>query len=358
MFFQPTHYRLTSAITAGLFALGLSGAAPAAEPFSHGWALDPAGSELRITSVKKGNIAETSTFATFSGKIDESGAAEIRILTDSIDTTIDLRNVRMRFLFFETFKFPEAVITTRIDAAQLADLPQVRRKTIQLDYTISLHGITAQRSDRVMVTLLDNDTVAIATAGPVYLKLADFDLEAGRQKLEEAANVTIVPLGTVTFDFLFRRTRPGGTVPVTPVADAAVDGGSPPTVGETEVLDAAACTGRFEILSRTGNIYFGSGSADLQNESLPLLQSLLDIVQRCPGMRIQVAGHTDSDGASSANQALSEARAKAVTQYLSTNGVSQGRVQAVGFGESKPVVPNDSNANKARNRRIEFTVLN
>lgn len=344
----------TRTITAAVFLSGVVATALAEDPFAYGWAIDPEQSELRVTSVKKGKVPETSTFATFSGKIGESGAVEIRVLTDSIDTKIDLRNVRMRFLFFETFKFPEAVITAQIDPASLADLTEARRKTIDLSYSLSLHGITAQRTDRVLVTLLDNDTVAISTAGPIYLAVADFDLADGLLKLQEAANVDIVPLGTVTFDFLFRRTRPGGVKPVSPVVATAGGGAALETKGN---FDAEACIGRFEILSRTGNIYFRSGSADLQGESTPLLDTLLDVVQRCPEMRVQVAGHTDSDGSAARNQALSEARARAVASYLTGKGVEATRIRTVGFGETKPAFPNDSAANKGRNRRIEFTVV-
>ena len=340
-------------ISCRLFAAALfltaSAASAADAPFAGGWVLDPTASELRVTSIKKGNLAETSTFASFGGTIEEDGAAEIRIQMESIDTKIDLRNVRMRFLFFESFKFPEAVIATRISPAAIADLAQTRRKAVDLSYALTIRGITAQRTDRVMLTLMDDNTVAVATAGPIYIKLSDFDLENGRQKLQEAANVDIVPLGTVTFDFLFRRKNATGVTLV-----KATDSGPLEPKGD---FDAAACIGRFEILSRTGNIYFGSGSATLQSESTPLLQTLLDIVQRCPEMRIQVAGHTDSDGPDAVNQALSEARAKAVMDYLAANGVNLARIRSVGFGESRPVVPNDSRANKSRNRRIEFSVI-
>lgn len=352
---QTALHSVARAAAAAALILGLARTAAAEEPLAHGWVLDPDASQLRVTSVKKSTIAETSTFATFAGEIDETGAAEIRVLTDSIDTTIDLRNVRMRFLLFETFKFPEATITMRIDPAALADLRELRRKTMDLTYSITLHGITAERTDKVLVTLLDNDTVAVSTSGPIYLKLADFDLEAGRQKLQEAANVDIVPLGTVTFDFLFRRKRPGGAVPITPVAAAATPAAA--AIESKGDLDAEACIGRFEILSRTGNIYFGSGSARLRDSSLPLLQTLLDVVRRCPEMRVQVAGHTDADGPDAANQSLSEARARAVADWLTANGIEAARVKAVGFGETRPAFPNDTAAHKERNRRIEFSVI-
>ena len=354
MFIQSlTRVAARTTLTAVLL-IGGGAAALAEDPFAHGWAIDPEQSELRVTSIKKTKVPETSTFATFSGKIDQTGAAEIRVLTDSIDTKIDLRNVRMRFLFFESFKFPEAVITTRLDPAELAELATVRRKAIALSYSITLHGVTAQRTDRVLVTLLDADTVIISSAEPIYLAVDDFDLADGLQKLKEAANVEIVPLGGVSFDFVFRRTRPGGLTAVSPVAAASSGSAALETKGN---FDATACIGRFEILSRTGNIYFHSGSAELQDESTPLLQTLLDIVNRCPDMRVQVAGHTDSDGSASANQRLSEARARAVATWLTGNGVAATRIHTVGFGETQPAFPNTTTANKGRNRRIEFAVL-
>ena len=72
-------------------------------------------------SVKKGDLAETSRFATLSGLITEDGhRPDPRAAGFSVDTQIDLRNVRMRFLFFETFNFPEATITARLDPAAVA----------------------------------------------------------------------------------------------------------------------------------------------------------------------------------------------------------------------------------------------
>jgi len=76
-----------------------------------------------------------------------------------------------------------------------------------------------------------------------------------------------------------------------------------------------------------------------------------------PTARVQIAGHTDSDGSESSNQTLSERRAQSVYQYLVSKGIAGNRLTTVGHGESNPVVPNNSAANKARNRRIEFTVL-
>ncbi|OPL17662.1 MAG: hypothetical protein AVO35_09560 [Candidatus Aegiribacteria sp. MLS_C] len=105
------------------------------------------------------------------------------------------------------------------------------------------------------------------------------------------------------------------------------------------------------------NIYFDSGSATIKPESYGILDGIARIMRDNPTASIQIAGHTDSDGSDSYNQNLSENRARSVYQYLVSTGIDAGRLTTIGFGESSPVVSNDSPANKARNRRIEFTVL-
>ena len=339
-------------------ALGLSTAAQAqsADPFENGWTLDAEASDLRFMSVKKGNLAETSRFATMSGLITEDGKAQIRVLMDSVDTKIDLRNVRMRFLFFETFNHPEATINVQLDPAVLRDLHVTRRKMVNLTYELNLRGVTVEQEAEVAVTLMSNDRVNVSSTTPIALKLADFNLEEGREKLQEAANVVIMPLGIVSFDFVFDRSSPG-TPPDPNLLAAAVTPGA--AALETKGnLDREACVGRFEILSRTGNIYFNAGSARLDTKSIPLLDNLYDIVNRCPDMAIEIGGHTDSDGSNAANQRLSERRASAVSAYLNSKGIENARMRVVGYGESQPIRPNDTRENKARNRRIEFTVIN
>jgi len=116
--------------------------------------------------------------------------------------------------------------------------------------------------------------------------------------------------------------------------------------------------GRFEILSRTGSIQFKSDSAEIADESGQFLETVLDVVQRCPMLDIVVEGHTDSVGRAASNQALSEARANAVAAYLVGEGVEKARISAVGYGEAKPVASNDTARGRRLNRRIEFAAAN
>lgn len=338
------------ALLALLFwALSLPAAAQTAA-FAPGWDLDPARSNIRFQSIKNETKVESSSFATFSGGIEPDGTATVHVLLDSVDTLVDLRNVRMRFLFFETFRYPEATVSLKLTPDMVADLPVVRRKTVNLDYTFDLHGVQKQMTSPVTITLLSDDLVSVASAAPISIAVGDFELGENVHKLEQAVGgVVIVPSATVTFDFMFGR-RGTPAVPA-PVIEAPVTAVALETQGD---FSAEECTGRFEVLSRTGNIYFRIGSAGLDAESAPLLRSVVDIVKRCPTLSVVVSGYTDSDGNPLSNQRLSEARAQSVVNYLVEQGVTAGRLRAVGYGEANPVAPNDSARNKSLNRRIEF----
>lgn len=325
--------------------------------FAPGWTMDTSASVLRFQSVKNETKVESSTFATYTGTIDENGLATIRILLDSVDTAVDLRNVRMRFLLFETFQFPEAVITMQIDPAVLADLQQVRRKVITATYTIDLHGVTSERQAEVSITLLGDNQVLVSSATPISLLTTDFNLDEGIAKLEEAAKVDIIPGTTVSFDFIFNRAESESAYFATADALSSEAGDNAAAMEEEGELSMVECSSRFVTMSESNSINFSIGSARLTESSRPILHEILDIVNRCPSLFIQVAGHTDSDGSAAANQALSEARARSVRNYLVTDGADANRIEAVGLGESMPAYPNDTAANKQRNRRIEFSIM-
>jgi len=128
------------AVAAGLAFAPMSMAQE--NPFAPGWALNAEASNIRFQSVKKQTKVESSSFATFSGSIEEDGRATIKVLLDSVDTKIDLRSVRMRFLFFETFKFPEATITLQLSPDMISGLKVARRMSLIVPYVFDLHGVT------------------------------------------------------------------------------------------------------------------------------------------------------------------------------------------------------------------------
>lgn len=138
-------------------------------------------------------------------------------------------------------------------------------------------------------------------------------------------------------------------------ADARVDAKGCPIVvteKETELLETG--------MIRLEDVNFDLGKATIKAESHASLDEVGDILVRWPQLRIEVGGHTDSQGSEAFNQKLSEERAKAVLDYILGKfpDLKAGQLTSVGYGESKPVVPNDTALNRAKNRRVEFKVLN
>lgn len=349
------------------FALSFAAVSALAQgnPFAGGWTLQPEMSVLNFQSTKNQTKVETSKFATFSGSISDTGAAELEIELESVDTGIDLRNVRMRFLFFESFQYPKATVSAQINPSDLDDLAQRHRKVIRLPFVLNLHGVVKSAEADVAVTLLTDDMVNVSTMTPITVAAAAHDLMGGVQKLEEAAGVVIVPQAAVTFDLTFVRNGQAALAAAedddaTPDAD---DGDDQADTTQSAALEpegdfsAEACKGRFEILSRTDSITFRSGSARLAESSSALLDGLTDIVARCPGMVVEVGGHTDSVGSAAANERLSQRRAAAVVDYLAAKGIDKGRLRAVGYGEAEPKFDNTTAEGRQRNRRIEFKVV-
>jgi OOP family OmpA-OmpF porin len=111
---------------------------------------------------------------------------------------------------------------------------------------------------------------------------------------------------------------------------------------------------------RLEGVNFDTGKATLRPESSRPLNDVGDILARWPELKIEIGGYTDSDGSAAANLALSKARAQAVLTYLLSRfpELDPGRFKAVGYGESNPIASNDTELGRARNRRVEFRVLN
>ncbi len=104
------------------------------------------------------------------------------------------------------------------------------------------------------------------------------------------------------------------------------------------------------------NILFDQGKADLRPESRPELDKVVAFLQANPKAEIELSGHTSSEGDAALNRSLSYRRVKACKDYIVSKGVDRGRVIAHGYGPDRPVAPNDTEANRARNRRVEMRV--
>jgi outer membrane protein OmpA-like peptidoglycan-associated protein len=105
------------------------------------------------------------------------------------------------------------------------------------------------------------------------------------------------------------------------------------------------------------NILFETGKSILTPNSYTELTRLLNIMNENDKMRIEISGHTDKTGSEPVNFKLSEARAKAVLDYLVSKGVVRTRMESRGFGSLQPISDNSTPAGRAKNRRVEFKIL-
>ena len=141
-----------------------------------------------------------------------------------------------------------------------------------------------------------------------------------------------------------------------PAAEAVADNGttiaalSPPA-------DGAGCVANITALLAKDKITFDPGSDVISDVSIPLIEALSALLQQCPGVPVEVAGHTDSQGTERTNLTLSENRAKAVLVALLGTGVDVSTLKAVGYGETKPIADNGTEDGREANRRIEFTLI-
>ncbi len=108
---------------------------------------------------------------------------------------------------------------------------------------------------------------------------------------------------------------------------------------------------------RLNNIFFKSDKSELLPESKRELDRLVALLLQYPRMEIEIDGHTDSQNTEDYNRKLSEARARAVVDYLAKAGIAASRLTSQGFGEARPVASNDTKEGRQLNRRVEFVIL-
>lgn len=131
--------------------------------------------------------------------------------------------------------------------------------------------------------------------------------------------------------------------------------------GLSNKVDITSDGGNEVVISLQDNVLFASGKADLSADSTNLMATIGGLIAKVPYGQILVEGHTDSDPIHTAqfedNLALSSTRADNVERVLLSSGIDAKKIVALGYGETWPVAPNDTAANKAKNRRVVLTIL-
>jgi outer membrane protein OmpA-like peptidoglycan-associated protein len=150
-------------------------------------------------------------------------------------------------------------------------------------------------------------------------------------------------------------------------SDLSRDGGDSASDLDSQISESlsdldAEQRGDDTVLTVPEQVLFDFGHAELRPDAGQVLDDLAQVIDSVPDAPVQVNGHTDSIGSDAANQRLSEQRARAVADHLTGAGVDAARVQAHGFGETRPVAPNadsdgsDNPEGRAANRRVEIVL--
>ena len=105
------------------------------------------------------------------------------------------------------------------------------------------------------------------------------------------------------------------------------------------------------------DMYFATGKTTILSTSEPALNELFTLLSERPGQRIRIVGHTDDIGSDRSNQLLSEGRANSIREAMIERGIDGERIETKGRGERDPIVPNDSEENRQKNRRVEIELL-
>lgn len=208
-------YARAALIPLGL-ALGLSACAepaadaPAAQataPLTEGtWTLDATVSRLAYVSIKAGEIAEANRFDSLSGSVAADGTATIEIDLASVSTGVDIRNERMRDIFFEVAGNPTAVVTAKLDPAAFAGLAVGQSITRPLQATLTLKGVASELAAEVLVTRASDDRVIVVPTAPVIISTDMFALTDELGELRALAQLpSITPAVPVTFTLAFTR---------------------------------------------------------------------------------------------------------------------------------------------------------
>ena len=176
-------------------------------PLAQGdWTLDSDDSTLSYVTVKAGEIAEVNGFNALSGSVAENGNAQIEIDLASVNTGIDIRDERMREVFFKVADNPSATINAQIDPAAFGSLGVGESITRPVSATVSLAGVEREVETELVATRIADDRVLVVPAAPIIVEAGSFGLEEGLGKLQELAGLpSITPAVPVTFSLTFER---------------------------------------------------------------------------------------------------------------------------------------------------------
>ena len=165
------------------------------------WYLDGESSRLSFVSTKNANVSEVQRFLVLHGKVDPQGLAQVEVELESINSGIPLRDERMRKELFQVERYPDALITTKIDLRPINDLAPGAQLELRLPLMVDLHGKQHEYQAELLATRLDDRRFQVVTLEPLVVNAEDFDLAPGLETLRKMAGLSAislsVPVGAV-----------------------------------------------------------------------------------------------------------------------------------------------------------------
>lgn len=171
------------------------------------WTLSPAESRLNFISIKKTNVIEVHQFKTFAGNVNVDGKFTLEVDLSSVDTKNEVRDGRMKEFLFEIASFATATLTGQLDMSELDAIAEGANTEITVDAQLDLHGHSQTVALDLVVTRLVGAKMSVVSLQPVILKVDDFGLVAGVEKLKELAKLPSISQSVpVSFFLTFKFT--------------------------------------------------------------------------------------------------------------------------------------------------------
>jgi len=144
---------------------------------------------------------------------------------------------------------------------------------------------------------------------------------------------------------------------VNPGAQVSVDGTTDGLQNVQRNFEDASRTDRGIMVTFDSDVLFPLNSSYLTDQAKTEIDKLVNLMDDYPSASLIVEGHTDATGTEEYNQWLSEKRAESVKRYAVEKGLDARKIQTKGYGQSKPVAPNNTKEGRQKNRRVEVTIV-
>ncbi|NOQ64351.1 MAG: YceI family protein [Methyloprofundus sp.] len=169
------------------------------------WTLNSTASQLNFITTKNASKTEIQSFKALEGKIDK-GHVTLTVDLNSVDTGIEIRDERLKTLFFDVVKFPSASVTIDLRKSDLNHLTQGQTKVLKFDAELDIQGITQSMQVELQVVALGKNQLLVFSRQPIIIDLKNFKLLEGVNKLRDIANLKSINSAVpVTFSLLFSK---------------------------------------------------------------------------------------------------------------------------------------------------------